>query len=65
MPSVLPSEGLNCEVGLRGLPAQTLWLWVSPLATVAGTLVSPSPEWISQLAVCVGLFSRLPEGRLR
>ena len=36
MPSVLPSEGLDCEVGLRGLPAQTFWLWVSPLATVAG-----------------------------
>lgn len=68
MPSVLPSEGLDCEVGLRGLPAQTFWLWVSPLATVAGTLVSPPPEWISELAVCGSLFSRPPgatEGQLR
>lgn len=68
MPSVLPSEGLDCEVGLRGLPAQTFWLWVSPLATVAGTLVSPPPEWISELAVCGSLFSRPPgatKGQLR
>lgn len=68
LPSGLPTEGLDCEVGLRGLPAQTLWLWVSPLATVAGSLVSPLPERISELAVCGSLFSRLPgatEGQLR
>ena len=61
VPRVLPSEGLDCEVSLKGLPAQTLWLWVSLLAMVAGTLVSP-PEGTSELAGCVSLLSELPWG---